>query len=139
MQILKKIKQVMDRHINYRLAWIAAAGLALIVFLINCSHGIPIALVAATKQATYTFFVAGFITRGTEKLALLLDNQIASIALAAVVSAFWAITLTFLVHSLKGTPEPVLSTLPTALAALPGFGLLAWSTQKKARLNCATD
>lgn len=120
----------MDKHINYRMAVVAAAALGGIVFAINYSHGAPIALVAAGKQATYTFFVAGFITRYNENLAVLLENRWLSLAMAVTVSSCLAIGLTYLVHSLKGTPEPIMSTLPTIVSGPPSLLLLAWRAQQ---------
>ena len=40
-----------------------------------------------------------------------------------------AVGFTYLVHSLKGTPEPFLSTLPTMVIAPPAFVWLAWKRQ----------
>jgi len=48
------------------------------------------------------------------------------------VSSCVAVGLTFLVHSLKGTPEPLLSTLPTALIGPPGFLVLGWRARREA-------
>jgi hypothetical protein len=129
--MLKKIKLLMDKHINYRMAVVGATLLGVIVFSVNYSYGIPLALTAAMKQAAYTFFVAGFITRNNENLAILLTNKAASLCLAVVISSFLAIGLTFCVHSLKGTPEPLLSTLPTIFFSVPGFLILARRKQRE--------
>lgn len=91
MALLRRIKQLMDKHINYRVAVIGASLLGVIVFAINYAHGVPIAMVAASKQASYTFFVAGFITRNNENLAVLLDNPLLSLLMATVISASLAI------------------------------------------------
>lgn len=124
--MLRKIKQWMDKTIDYKAAFAASFLLGIIVFGINMSHGIPIALVAAGKQATYTFFVAGFITRFNQTLALRFDSPFLSVVFAASIASCFAVGLTFLVHSLKGTPEPIYSTLPTLLLAVPGFFILGW-------------
>ncbi len=42
------------------------------------------------------------------------------------------IILVYAVHSLKGTPRPFESTLPTIILAPPGFFFLAWKKRKQA-------
>lgn len=39
--------------------------------------------------------------------------------------------LVYLLHSIKGTPEPFYSTIPTIILAPPGFASLAWKFEKK--------
>ena len=130
--MLKRIKRTLDANVDYPAAVAAATLLGSIVFALNRRHGTSSATVAALKQATYTFFVAGFIVKNNERLALKpMDGRLAS-ARAAAVSTCLAVGLTFLVHSLKGTPEPVLSTLPTAVMGPPGFLLLAWRARQRA-------
>ena len=123
--MLKRIKATLDANVDYGAAAAGATLLGGIVFALNRSHGTGAAATAALKQATYTFFVAGFIVKNNERLARKLATPVSSIALAVAVSSCLAIGLTFLVHNLKGTPEPVLSTLPTALLAPPSFLVLA--------------
>jgi hypothetical protein len=131
--MLRRIKSAMDTNIDYRGAIVGATLLGSIVFWINHHHGAALALSAAMKQATYTFFVAGFIVKNNEKLALKLRQPALSLLLATMVSSCLAVGLTFLVHSLKGTPEPALSTLPTALMGPPGFLALAWRARQQAQ------
>jgi len=123
------IKRWMDRTINYRMAFAGSAVLGGVVFAVNYPHGLGVAMTSSLKQAVYTFFVAGFITRSNENLAVRLIDPRASLILATVVSSCLAIGLTYFIHSLKGTAEPLLSTLPTILMAPPGFGVLAWRRQ----------
>ena len=129
--MLKRIKGILDAHIDYRGAIAAATLLGAIVFGLNRSHGAALAASAALKQATYTFLVAGFIVKNNEKLALKLAEPALSLGLATTVSSVLAVGLTFLVHSLKGTPEPLLSTMPTALMGPPGFLVLAWRARRQ--------
>jgi hypothetical protein len=130
--MLTRIKRVLDANIDYGSAVMAAAFLGTVVFCLNYSHGAARALPAALKQATYTFFVAGFIVRNNERLARRLAAPAASLLLAATVSSCLAVGLTFLVHSARGTPEPVRSTLPTALIGPPSFLLLGWRARRNA-------
>ncbi len=80
--------------------------LGTVVFLINFDHGTVNALIAALKQATYTFFAGGFMLRLTENVAVSIDGYYKAIITACIVSTIVAVTLTFIVHSLRGTPEP---------------------------------
>ncbi len=123
--MLSRVKATLDANVDYAAAAMGAALLGGIVFALNRSHGTASAATAALKQATYTFFVAGFIVKNNERLARKLAAPVPSILLATTVSTCLAVGLTFLVHSLKGTPEPALSTLPTALIGPPSFLLLA--------------
>ncbi len=123
--MLRRLKATLDANVDYGAALAAASLLGGIVFALNYAHGAGSATTAALKQATYTFFVAGFIVKNNERLARRLAAPRPSIALAVAVSSGLAVGLTFLVHSLKGTPEPVLSTMPTALIGPPSFLLLA--------------
>lgn len=118
------------RYIDYSTAWKAALFLGLVVWVINLSHGALAALPAALKQAAYTFFVAGFIVRLCETLIKEIHQQYFALILATILPSFIAIGLTYLVHSLKGTPEPLYSTIPTMLMAPPAFLVWAWRTQK---------
>jgi hypothetical protein len=129
--MLTRIRNTLASNIDYGGAVSGAVLLGSIVFWLNRAHGTSPAATAALKQATYTFFVAGFIVKNNERLALKRADARASVVLAATVSSCLAVGLTFLVHSAKGTPEPILSTLPTALMGPPGFLLLAWRARRR--------
>jgi hypothetical protein len=128
--MLKRIRATLDAHIDYRAAVLGASLLGAVVYWINHEHGPALATTAALKQATYTFFVGGFIVKNNIKLALRWSQPAMAISIAVMVSTLLAVGLTFLVHSLKGTPEPLLSTLPTALIGPPGFAVIAWHARK---------
>ncbi len=117
------VKNRLGQYIDYQSAWIAALLLGSTVFIINYSHG-PIAFIAAGKQAIYTFFIAGFISRLASSLALKGENPFISIGFSTLISGSIAIGLTYTMHSLKGTPEPLYSTIPTLFFAIPGFVFL---------------
>jgi hypothetical protein len=124
--MLKSVKEVGSRAIDYRMAWLGAAAMGSIVLLVNSPHGIASASVAALKQAVYTFFFAGLITRACERLAIMEKDRRVAMALAIVIPSLMAIGFTYIVHSMRGTPEPFLSTLPTILLAPPGFAWWGW-------------
>ncbi len=117
----------LSRHIDFGMAWKGALFLGLVVFAINyVEHGALAALPAALKQATYTYFVAGFITRLGENLAVRIEPTALALLAAVLVPSFIAISLTFGLHSMRGTPEPLYSTLPTVISAPPAFLVWGW-------------
>ena len=128
---LQTLKSLMDEYINYSMAIAGAVVLGGIVFVINFPHGIILASVAASKQAVYTFFAGGLIARNGENLALRWDSRWLSLLVSIVVSTVIAVGLTFLVHSLRGTPEPLQSTIPTIILSPIGFFIIAWRRQQQ--------
>ncbi len=127
--MFRSIREFGARYIDYRMAWLGAGFMGFIVFLVNLTHGPAGALVAAGKQAFYTFFFAGLITRAAENLAVRYTNRRTSLTLACVLPSLLAVGFTYLLHSLKGTPEPFLSTVPTIVLAPPGF--IWWGRKKR--------
>lgn len=124
------MKDFFLRYVDVSMAWKAALFLGIVVYAINFSHGALAALPAALKQFTYTFFVAGFILRLCETLSIHPGLGAFALPLAVLIPSAVAIGLTYLMHSLKGTPEPFYSTLPAILMALPSFSLWAWRSRK---------
>ncbi|NOX86902.1 MAG: hypothetical protein GXO86_13220 [Chlorobi bacterium] len=119
------------RYFDLKMGIVGGLFLGTIVFLINFDHGAVNALIAASKQATYTFFAGGFMLRLTENIATSIDNFYKAIITACLVSTSIAVTLTFIVHSLRGTPEPLNSTIPTMIFSPWAF--LWWAIRKKRR------
>ena len=105
--------------------------MGVVVGVINHKFGWWPASTAALKQAAYTFFLGGSLTR----LLYLLVDKIKGKAVAIIISAFLVtiitVLLVFAVHSMKGTPMPFESTLPTAILAPFGFGFLAFRRKNK--------
>ena len=118
---LRRIRDFGGRYIDYSMAWKGALFLGVVVWLINLPHGALAALPAALKQAAYTYFVAGLVTRLCQTLAIRVQPRSVALLAAVVIPSCIAVGLTFLVHSLKGTPEPAKSTVPTVLTAPPAF------------------
>jgi len=113
----RRVRDFLGRYIDYGMAWKGALFLGVVVWMINLQHGALATLPAALKQAAYTYFVAGFVTRLCQSLAIRLEPTALALAAAVIVPSCIAVGLTFLLHSIKGTPEPALSTLPTLLTA----------------------
>ncbi|MBW2418598.1 MAG: hypothetical protein JRH19_08630 [Deltaproteobacteria bacterium] len=103
--------------------------LASIVFCINYSHGLEGASSAAAKQFVYTFFMGATIMRICTSLSLRPGSDLPVLLVAILVPTAVTVGATFLVHSLRGTPEPILSTIPVALISPPSFTFWARRTR----------
>lgn len=103
-----------------------------VVAYINSDHGIILAGISAVKQGFYTFFIGGIIIRILDVVV----NKIKKKSLAYIASITLATLLTtgmvYIVHSMKGTPEPLESTFATVVLAPPGYIYLAFNKRK----NC---
>jgi len=126
------MKAFILKYVDVSTAWKAALFLGLVVYAINFPHGAMAALPAALKQALYTLFASGFIVRLCENLITRVRPMMLAWPLAILVPTAVAVGLTFLVHSLRGTPEPFYSTLPTLLVTPPAFAAWAWRCLKSA-------
>jgi hypothetical protein len=113
-----------------RSALAGASLLAIAVWLINADHGVWGASTAATKQFAYTFCMTGVIMRLCTHLAARPGPDPWMLALATAAPTAVTVGATFFVHSLRGTPEPLLSTIPVALVSPLGFGLWSWRVRK---------
>jgi hypothetical protein len=120
------MKALFLKYVDVSTAWKAALFLGLVVYAINFSHGALAALPAALKQAIYTFLASGFIVRLCENLIKQVRPMVVAWPLAILLPSAVAVGLTFLMHNLKGTPEPFYSTLPTILITPPAFAVWAW-------------
>ena len=125
------MKALFLKYVDVSTAWKAALFLGLVVYAINVSHGALAALPAALKQAIYTFLASGFIVRLCENLIKQVRPMVVAWPLAILLPSAVAVGLTFLMHSLKGTPEPFYSTLPTILITPPAFAVWAWRSLKQ--------
>ena len=100
----------------------AASGLA------NFEHGVDAVFTAGLKQAGYSSVSGVFllsIYNFLEKRVSTLPAELIPIVLPTLTT----IALNFGVHCLKGTAEPVLSTMPSALIALVGFPVWHFRTR----------
>jgi hypothetical protein len=110
-----------------------------IVWFVNLDHGALPALVAALKQAAYTFFVAGFFIRLLEYQVITIRKKSLAIAVAVITTSLLTIFLVYIVHSLRGTPKPFYSTLVTIILAPFGYFGLALRMRKKHRADQKDD
>lgn len=129
--LLKSIQNYIHKFINLKVGLIGALVMGGIVFLVNMKHGWFLSSTAALKQGLYTFLFGGIIVRLLEYLLIKIKNPYLSIPISVIFISAFTSMLVFLVHSLKGTPEPLLSTYPTILMAPPGFLFLAIRFKKR--------
>ncbi len=128
---MPRLNELVTRVLDLRMAFAGAALMGSAVFAVNASHGAGPALVAAAKQATYTFFFAGMVMRLCERLSTSLEGRALAVTVATLIPSIMAVSLTFGVHSLRGTPDPVASTVPTLLLGPPSF--LIWALRKSSQ------
>jgi hypothetical protein len=119
-----------SRWMDLRTATAGAVVMGTAVFAINVQIDPFGAATAAAKQAIYTFFAGGFLTRLCEGLAVK-EPAVAGLTWAVVGPSVLAVSLTLLVHLIRGTPAPYWSTLPTIIIAPPSF--LAWGANARRR------
>jgi hypothetical protein len=127
----KRILCFVSKFIDYKMGAAGAIVMGAIVFGVNYygTHELTGASTAALKQATYTFMFGGIIMRGCEILATKINRLWIALIAAIIIPSSVAIGLTFGVHSLKGTPKPVASTIPTAILVIPSTA--AWGFRKR--------
>jgi hypothetical protein len=120
-----------SRFIDYKMGVLGALVMGGVVFAVNYAgtHEMKGASTAAMKQGAYTFLFGGIIMRGCENLAIRIHSKRRALLAAVIIPSMVAIGLTFGVHSLKGTPRPVASTIPTAILIIPSTAV--WGIRKR--------
>ncbi len=134
---MKNIIGFGSRFIDYKMGLYGAIAMGTIVFVINY-YGIldlQTATTAALKQAVYTFMFGGLIMRGCELLATHIGKKALALAVAVLVPSLISIGLTYGVHSLKGTPKPIESTIPTAILVIPSTAVWGFMKRKEMGKN----
>jgi hypothetical protein len=126
----------MQRLFRYFDARVGLAGglvMAGVVFYINfrATNAVSGSLTAALKQGIYTFFFGGLIMKLCSHLALRWNPAFLSIFFAMLIPSCIAVGLTFGVHSLRGTPLPVASTLPTVVFVFPSTLIWGWISRAR--------
>ena len=115
----------LNRFINLKMGFAGAIIMGGIVWFINMSFGWWPATTAALKQAAYTFLFGGILIKILDTIATKINQRYLAIAVATISVSIITILLVYGVHSMKGTPRPFESTLPTIIMAPPGFLTLA--------------
>jgi hypothetical protein len=132
MSQLSNVRKIFD----FKIGLAGGIVMGLVVFFVNYTytHEFQGSLTAALKQGVYTFFFGGIIMKICEQIAIRFKNKFSAIVLAVIIPTTIALSLTFGVHSLRGTPRPVASTIPTALFIIPSTAVWAIRKRKKAGL-----
>jgi hypothetical protein len=127
----RSVANICSQFIDYKMGAAGAIVMGVIVFGVNYygAHEVTGASTAALKQATYTFLFGGIIMRTCETLATKINKQWIALMSAILIPSAVAVGLTFGVHSLKGTPKPVASTIPTAILVVPST--VVWGFRKR--------
>jgi hypothetical protein len=125
----------LGKYIDYPTAIAGAIIMGFIVGLVNADHGLWPAFTAATKQAVYTFLFGGIMIKLLYRLVVIIKPKIPAMIFSTLSVSLLTILLVYLVHSMKGTPKPFYSTLPTIVFAPPGFFALAWRKRKKSAVG----
>lgn len=122
-----------NKIIDVRIGLAGGLVMGLIVFLINYYHADNLtgAFTAGMKQGIYTFFFGGFVMKLCETIAVRLNPKFLAILLGFMIPSFISLILTYGVHSLKGTPMPLESTIPTAIFVIPST--LVWGYVKRSK------
>ena len=120
-----------SRFINIKMGLAGALIMGGIVWFINISYGWWPATIAALKQAPYTFLLGGILIKLLDTIAISIKKRYLAVIVATLTVSVVTIILVYIVHSMKGTPRPFESTLPTIIMAPPGF--LALAIRKRRR------
>jgi len=119
--------------LDVRAGLVGATLMATLVAWINLEHGALGASTAAAKQWVYTFFMGAWIVQLCAWIARRAGAAALVVGLAVLLPTLVTIGATFAVHSARGTPRPVASTLPVALISPPSFLGWALRTRRAAR------
>ncbi len=105
---------------------LGAISMGLLVYYINSDHGILPALIAASKQAVYTLFFGALFVKMAENVAVQFEDRALAILCGGLTPSLLTSVLTYVLHAIKGTPEPFYSTIPTMVLGTMSFSLWAF-------------
>lgn len=132
-----RVLQFISRFINLKMGLAGGFVMGTVVWFINIDFGWWPATTAALKQAAYTFILGGVLIKILETISLSIRNKYWALIIATLSVSALTILLVYGVHSMKGTPRPFESTLPTIIMAPPGF--LALAIRKRIKYKIAED
>lgn len=131
--LFNRIRNIID----FKIGLAGGLVMGIIVFIINYNSTADLtgSSTAALKQGIYTFFFGGFIMKMCEQLAIRINPKLMAIVFAMLIPSIISLTLTFGIHSMKGTPKPLASTIPTAVLVIPST--LVWGILKRKKNDTA--
>jgi len=120
------------RFIDYKMGMAGSIVMGGLVFCINYfpTNNFMGSTTAALKQGSYTFLLGGILMKGCESIAKGVSNKSLAIAMSVLIPSVLTLTLTFIIHNLKGTPKPIASTLPT-LIIIPATAVWGYMKRKE--------
>lgn len=130
--LAKKAVVQVNRFLDVRMGILGACSMGLIVYYINSDHGILAASIAALKQGVYTLFFGALFVKMAENIAVKIQERIVAVVLGGVAPSILTSALTYLLHALKGTPEPFNSTVPTMILGTISFSIWAYLKHRSA-------
>jgi hypothetical protein len=132
-----KILHSNSKYFDFKIGFAGGIIMGIIVFIINFKATAEItgAITAALKQGIYTFFFGCSIMKICEIIAIRIPSKKMAIVLATLIPSFISLALTFGIHSLKGTPLPIESTIPTAVFVIPSTAVWGYLKRKKEDKN----
>ena len=124
-----------NKYFDFKIGLAGGIVMGIIVYFINhnATSDFINSFIAALKQGVYTFLFGGAIMKLCEIIAIKIKPYLPAIFFAMLIPSFVSLILTFGVHSLKGTPRPVESTIPTAIFVIPST--LIWGYIKHKRTS----
>ena len=105
--------------------------MGIIVAWINLGHGGDAAISSGIRQAIYTFVVAGLSAQLCRNLINSSIHKTAAIVKAVLIPTILTVTLVYIMHSTRGTPEPFYSSIPVAILSLVSFSIIALHTLRE--------
>lgn len=131
----------LKKFIDFRVGLYGALFMGVIVWCVNyfSTRELPGSFTAALKQAGYTLIFGGMIMRSCENFAVRIKTTWIAISLAIIIPSFIAVSLTLGVHSLRGTPRPVASTIPTAILIIPSTMVWSGMKRKRSKIICFSN
>lgn len=133
----QRVLHRLNRLLDIRMGIIGAVSMGLIVYFINYDHGVVAGLIAASKQGLYTFFFGALFVRMSENISSSITPRKKAVLLGGIIPALLTSALTYVLHAIKGTPEPFNSTVPTMILSLMSFS--TWSYLKHRATYPAQD
>ena len=108
------------------MACLGAVVSGFLVGWINFDYGFLPAITAALKQASYAFIATGLIIQLCRWLNRRPVSRVLAIGMAMSLPLLLTMVLLYLLHSLKGTPDPLFSIIPGTVLTLIGLVLVSW-------------
>lgn len=129
------LKPSKSKFFDFKVGLAGGLVMGLVVFFINYFEADEVvgSLTAAIKQGAYTFLFGGSIMKLCETIALKLNPKWVALALAMLIPSTVSLLLTYGLHSLKGTPLPFESTIPTAIFVIPST--FVWGYLKRKNMK----